>query len=254
MKIRVQVEALESLARLDKELAELESELGEARDSLTGKRDQLRSLEDQLGRHRGSVAQMEATRGDLYGEVRQMVVQVERSREKMARCRTEREANAVQRELEELRKLQRDREIEISKLDAYVEQARSEISAASERSEGITTDLGDTEGALSSRMVSVEDRLGSVRAQRAKITTSLEKPLYRRYEMIRKRRGSAIAHTTDGTCSACHMHLPPMLFHTLARGADFDQCPSCNRILYFRAQVEVEVPDPGSDSDSDSES
>ena len=250
MKIRAHVEALESLARLDKELSALESELGEARESLSGKKDQLRSLEDQLGRHRGSVAQMEATRSDLFGEVRQMVVQVERSREKMARCRTEREANAVQRELEELRKLQRDREIEISKLDTYVEQAKSEISAASERSDGITTDLSDTEGALSQRMVTAEGRLGAVRAERAKIAESLETRLYRRYEMIRKRRGSAIAHTTDGTCSACHMHLPPMLFHTLARGTEFDQCPSCNRILYFQRQVEVEVPDPGSDDES----
>jgi uncharacterized protein len=250
VKIRAHVEALESLAVLDKELAALEAEIGETRESLTGKRDQLRSLEDQLGRHRGSVTQMEATRSDLFGEVRQMVVQVERSREKMARCRTEREANAVQRELEELRKLQRDREIEISKLDAYVEQAKSDIAAASERSDGITTDLSDTEGALSQNMVTSETRLGEVRTERAKITEALEPRLYRRYEMIRKRRGSAIAHTTDGTCSACHMHLPPMLFHTLARGADFDQCPSCNRIIYFRRQVEVEVPDPGSDAES----
>jgi len=45
--------------------------------------------------------------------------------------------------------------------------------------------------------------------------------------MIRSRRGTAIASTTDGTCSACHMRLQPMLFQDLTRGNDFGQCPSC---------------------------
>ena len=46
--------------------------------------------------------------------------------------------------------------------------------------------------------------------------------------------GETIAATTDGTCSACHMRLQPMLFQKLIHGEEFGQCPSCNRILYFR--------------------
>ena len=40
----------------------------------------------------------------------------------------------------------------------------------------------------------------------------------RRYEQVRKRKGNAIAKTIDGTCLACHMRLPPMLFQKLMRG------------------------------------
>jgi predicted nucleic acid-binding Zn-ribbon protein len=29
------------------------------------------------------------------------------------------------------------------------------------------------------------------------------------------------------------MRLPPMLFQKLMRGDAFEQCPSCNRILYY---------------------
>jgi predicted nucleic acid-binding Zn-ribbon protein len=57
----------------------------------------------------------------------------------------------------------------------------------------------------------------------------------RRYEQVRKRKGSAIAKTIDGTCLACHMRLPPMLFQKLLRGEVFEQCPSCARILYYEA-------------------
>jgi predicted nucleic acid-binding Zn-ribbon protein len=34
------------------------------------------------------------------------------------------------------------------------------------------------------------------------------------------------------------MRLPPMAFQQLMRGDDFQQCPSCNRIIYYRAAEE----------------
>jgi hypothetical protein len=72
--------------------------------------------------------------------------------------------------------------------------------------------------------------------RRAKAGFKVQPVLYRRYELIRKRRGSAIAFTHEGTCSACHMTLPPQLFQQLMRREEFGQCPSCNRILYFRVE------------------
>ena len=58
--------------------------------------------------------------------------------------------------------------------------------------------------------------------------------LYRRYEQLRTKRGTAIAQTTDGTCKACNMALPPQLFHKLRREPLLEQCPSCNRIIYYQ--------------------
>ena len=66
---------------------------------------QLDELEGRIAASRASVEQMERTRGELIQEARQISVQMERSREKLSRCRTEREANAAQREIEELRKI-----------------------------------------------------------------------------------------------------------------------------------------------------
>ena len=50
-----------------------------------------------------------------------------KAKAKLARSRTEREANAAQRELEELRKLVRDREEEIGKLTADADASRQQI-------------------------------------------------------------------------------------------------------------------------------
>ncbi len=241
------VEALERLAEADRELAELEEALGKERGAVAGKRDQLRLLDAQLEADRASLKDMDRTRVELVQEVRQMVAQIERSREKLARCRNEREALAAQRELEELRKLQRDREIEISRLEVLSQQARMDVEGAGTKRASILEELDAGHGQVTLRLGTAETRVSEVRQRREEAVRSLDAALYRRYELVRKRRGSAVAHTTDGICSGCHIALPPMMFQTLRRAAKLEQCPNCNRILYFRAVVLL----PGGGSGSD---
>jgi uncharacterized protein len=196
-------------------------------------------LEGRRSRDQRSVDDMERTRGELVGEMRQMSIQVEKSREKLSRCRTEREANAAQRELEELRKLYRDRELEIDKLGALVEQARGEIDKVTVERDALAGELGQNEGEVNNRLGELEKVAGVQNDARKEAVAKVKPELYRRYELIRKRRGTGIASTLDGTCSACNMRLPPMLFQQLARGTDFGQCPSCNRILYVRSAADA---------------
>ncbi len=234
MNIQVQIEALEGLSAVDAELRELNDELSRERDALTQKKEHLQELDEKLTRDRQSSEEMERLRNELMQEIRQMSLQVEKSREKLARCRTEREANAAQREIEELRKLYRDRELEIEKLVGLLDQARMEIDKTSQEREVLSTELGSTEGEVTSRLGVLEKEAAVKEGERKLLVAKVQPVLYRRYEMIRKRRGTAIAFTTEGTCSECHMLLPPMMFQKLMRREDFEQCPSCHRILYFR--------------------
>jgi uncharacterized protein len=241
--IQAQIEVLEALAAVDAELKELTDALTQEREGLRSKQDQLSSLDERFDRSKKSVEDMEKMRNDLHTELRQMGAQIERSREKLSRCRTEREANAVQRELEELRKLYRDREQEIEKIEGLIAQGRDDASKLSTERERISGELGASEGDVMGRLQSSEARLTEKTAYRNGLVPKLEVPLYRRYELIRKRKGSAIAHTSAGTCSACHMQLQPMLFQQLLRADAFSQCPSCNRILYFRPAAPGEIDD-----------
>ncbi len=234
MSIQDQIEALEELAAIDTELGELRTQLSGEQGELSGKRQQLQELEDRLSRSRESVDEMERLKSELFTEVRQMTLQVEKSREKLARCRTEREANAAQRELEELRKLQRDREIEIEKLNGLVEQARSEIEELSGSRDSLQGELGSSEGDRTSRLSDLDGNIREREAARQQVVKKLPPQLFRKYEMIRKRRGAAVAHTTDGTCSACNMAMPPQQFQILMRDNKIDSCPQCNRLIYFK--------------------
>jgi len=239
-----QIRALEKLAQIDSELKDLQEQLALERSTLDGLKSGIAKLDDKLASDRASLGTMEKTRGELIQDVRNMNQQLDHSREKLSRSRTEREANAAQRELEELRKLVRDREDEIGKLTADADAARQQIEATEAEHRRLVEELAMREGDISSKLGEVGHKAKDKSAEREGAVKALPPQLYRRYDMIRSKRGTALAQTNDGTCGACHMSLPPQLFHRLRREPIIEQCPSCHRLIYFVAAAPANAAAP----------
>jgi predicted nucleic acid-binding Zn-ribbon protein len=231
--IREQIASLEELASIDADVRRIEEELEKHRSGLAGMRSEVKGLEERLKAHKGSLAEMEKTRGELHIELRQMAQQIDRSREKLQRSRNERESNAAQRELEELRKLQRDREEEIERLTSLADQARASIDEADGKRNAISESIEGTSQGVSASVAELEAEKTARTNERALVVKKLPPTIYRRYESIRTRRPYPIARTSDGTCNGCHIAIPPMMFQKMLRQEEFEQCPNCRRILYY---------------------
>lgn len=230
---RDQIEALEQLAAMDAEVKALEEQLQEERGVLGSLKTSLKQLDEKLQIDRTTVAAADKQRSELQIEIRTMTMQTEQSREKLNRSRTDRETNAAQRELEELRKLIRDREDEITRIETDTAQLRAAVASAEADHERISAELASREGDIQAKVAQLESDRTAKGGGRDAIVKRLPPVLYRRYEMIRGRRGSALAQTTDGTCNRCNIALPPQLYHRLRREPLLEQCPSCNRLIYF---------------------
>jgi predicted nucleic acid-binding Zn-ribbon protein len=235
LSIPEQIKTLEELAAIDAELKILDDQLGVERATLSTLKASLKKLEEKLKTDSAQVAATEKTRGELHADVRTMMQQLEHSREKLNRSRTERESNAAQRELEELRKLVRDREDEITKLTTESDAVRTQVEATEAEAKKVQGELSSSEGDIHSKVGVIEAERAQKQATRDAIAKRLPAQLYRRYDMLRQKKGFGIAQTTDGTCKACNMSLPPQLFHRLRREPMLEQCPSCHRIIYYTA-------------------
>jgi predicted nucleic acid-binding Zn-ribbon protein len=230
-----QIRALEELAAMDAEVKALEEKLAEERGVLGSLKESLKKLEDRLLTDRATVGAADKQRQELHNDIRTMTQQIEHSREKLNRSRTERESQAAQRELEELRKLVRDREDEIQRIDGDTASVRALVETTENEHKGLSAELAAKEGDIQAKVVKLEADRQERGGGRDAIVKRIPPVLYRRYEAIRGRRGTAIAQTTDGTCNKCNMALPPQLYHRLRREPLIEQCPSCNRIIYFSA-------------------
>jgi predicted nucleic acid-binding Zn-ribbon protein len=233
LSIPEQIRTLEELAGVDAELKVLEDQLSQERATLAALKASLKRLDEKRKNDLLSVAATEKARNELVIDVRGMMQQLDHSREKLNRSRTERESNAAQRELEELRKLVRDREEDINKLTAEGDAVQLQIEATEAETAKLAAELGSSEGDINSKVAAVEREREQKAAARETVAKRLPPVLYRRYETLRTKKPCAISQTTDGTCTACHMALPPQIFHRLRREPMIEQCPSCQRLIYF---------------------
>ncbi len=241
-----QIRALEELAAMDAEVKSLEEKLAEERGVLSSLKENLKKLDDKLGADRATVAAADKQRNELQTDIRTMMQQIEHSRDKLNRSRTEREQQAAQRELEELRKLVRDREEEVQRLEGDTASVRVAVDQTEGERKKVADELAAKEGDIQASVQKLEaDKSSALTGGggRDAIVKRLPPQLYRRYEMIRGRRGNALAQTTDGTCKACNMSLPPQLFHKLRREPILEQCPSCNRLIYFAPPTQAQKVD-----------
>lgn len=234
-----QIRALEELAAMDAEVKALEEKLAEERGVLNALKESLKRLDERLGIDRTTVSAADKQRNDLTIDIRTMTQQIEHSREKLNRSRTERETNAAQRELEELRKLIRDREDEVTRLDGDTASVRAAVETTEAEHKRVSEELAAKEGDIQAKVAQLEADRTEKGGGRDSIVKRLPPQLFRRYEMIRGRRGNAVAQTSDGTCNKCNMALPPQLYHRLRREPLIEQCPSCNRIIYFASPTEA---------------
>lgn len=189
--IRDQIAPLEELATIDADLRRLEEQIGKQRGSLEGMRSEAKELEARLRADRDMFAMMEKTRGELGVELRQMTQQIERSREKLQRSRNERENNAAQREIEELRKLHRDREEEIERLTSATEAAKKSIEATETKLRGLQQQVEGTSEGTTRDLAELESQLTARKMLRDIVVKKLPVALYRRYESVRSRRRSS---------------------------------------------------------------
>ncbi|HTJ82346.1 MAG TPA: hypothetical protein VL400_11550, partial [Polyangiaceae bacterium] len=149
MSIREQIPFLENLSDLDERIRKLDEDLALRKGGLEAVRGEIATLEKRIGETNESLKTMDKTRNELLIEVRQMTQQTERSREKLGRSRNERETVAAQRELEELKKLIRDRDDEAEKIGNLAERARTSVTELDARRQELTNELeGTAEGAM----------------------------------------------------------------------------------------------------------
>lgn len=81
-------------------------------------------------------------------------------------------------------------------------------------------------------------------AERGMKAPAVDKATFARYEQILKnRKGLAVAEMVKGHCTACHMSLRPAVEGQIKRNEAIVQCDSCQRILFFVTPPAAAEPD-----------
>jgi hypothetical protein len=75
-------------------------------------------------------------------------------------------------------------------------------------------------------------------AIREKQASDISSRLMKKYTTLRNHRnGLAVVNVNNGVCQGCFMSLPPQQFNVLLRGDQMLDCPTCQRMMYYRELV-----------------
>jgi len=236
--VRDQLRALEKLSVIDAAAREIDLELREIPARMDEMRGDIQRLEDLLSRERAHLGEAEKLLTSNDEEIARGAEMLGRSKAKAAKARNAREADAVERELEAVRRNIKEREGEKEKLLTAINAERETIGSHVEEFEKLKAVLAGEEEKARARIAELEADRSKVVVGRDEVTVKLQKTVLRRYEMIREKRGIGVVEVKDGICTGCRMQIPAQQFIELQRNESLEQCPHCQRIIFFRPGIE----------------
>lgn len=201
----------------------------------------LHRLESQTGSLKNEVDKTRLERDALSREIKTLEENVVQENAKLKKwearlneIRNQREYLALSREIEGGKRQNREAEEkvqELKKRQAELEKKLGDMSTQVTSQEGdVASERGKVEGEASS----VKEKLVTETSRRDELVPKIPKPLMAKYDSIRaKRLGVGIVPVVGGLCQGCNMRIPPQLFITLQRGQTVEQCPSCQRIIFW---------------------
>jgi len=248
--LREQLQLLEDLQKLDLRLQETDEQLAALPAKLQEMKDDVSRVEAILEADRQRLNETQKYKDELQQAIDHDRDLLNKTKSKLAAVRTSKEYMAIQREFEANRKLTSEREEEIAKLNQAVDETRRSVEEREQKLEELQQHIAAEEKETEVKLRELAEGAESSRQQREEMSKRVKRNLLRKYDQIRKLRGGmAVVPADGGVCTGCRMQLPPQLYNILQRAESIEQCPNCQRIVFYPDAVS-----PPSDAKAESSS
>lgn len=187
-----------------------------------------------LASARQTLAEATAARKLVEKDIAAVDTRLARFEEHKAAVKTNEQFHALQHEMAVGQDEKSTLELRAIEMMVAADQLAADVTAAEGR-------LADANGALAALRAAhaaekgvLEAEIARLQTERAAKAPGVDKPTFARYEQVLKnRKGLAVAEMVKGHCTACHMGLRPAVESQIKRNEAIVQCDSCQRILFF---------------------
>ncbi len=235
LRLRTNMEKLVALQTVDLKIQQMERVQGEIPLRIASLEEGLRREEEKVASLRADLDRLQKERRQKEKELEEEVERVRKTEARTMEIKTNKEYQAVLKEIESAKKLNRQREEEILQILERIEEAQTRMGGG-EQALGVKRKeiQREIEG-LNRKAASFAAEMATEIRQREEAKEGIPPALLSRYHMLlEKRQGLAVARALNGVCQACHMNLRPQLFIELQKQDTLILCPNCSRILFWQ--------------------
>jgi uncharacterized protein len=232
-----------SLQRLD-ELQEIDLKI----DSFKGEKEgmlqeqahldgKVAEAESVIAMKNAELATLEEEKAGLEESMAMESENIARSEGRIKEIKTQKEYQAVSKEITAARKQKAEMEEQILQKIGRLDELKGEIAGLEENLEALRGNVAEQKSEVQGRIDKLDEGIVQDTSKREEIIKELSPAIIRRYTLLREqRRGLAVAVAKGGSCLGCNMNLPPQLYNTLFRCDDLVTCPHCQRMLVLRQE------------------
>jgi uncharacterized protein len=237
--LATQIEVLASLQQVDQSLRTKTLAVAEGEGRVAALEEAVRGQTTAADVERAQCKALAARQRDLEGQLAAAEAKMKDRRMRITRIRNDKELGLARREVELLKE-------EIGKLESELVTVMEEAEAASAKLQGLEGELARLTAERDAEAAALRETIGRLgseiereRAERTRLIQDVEGDLRRKYELIFSRRGGlAVVEVRGGICQGCRMRVPPQLYNEIQRNEHVILCPSCQRMLFWRAEAE----------------
>ncbi|MBK3332544.1 hypothetical protein GWK41_05650 [Persephonella atlantica] len=150
------------------------------------------------------------------------------------KVRTNEEYKALLREKAQAEESIMEIEDEILAIMEDIENLQKEKEELSKKIEKEQEEIENKIREKEKQLEEIKMQINMFKEKREKLKDSLTQPLISKYEMIKNKRGSAVAVVDSDTCTGCFLIIPPKVYSELVKGEKLLTCPHCGRFLIYQ--------------------
>jgi len=232
--LRKQLEGLVALQIVDLKIEEMERVKDEIPQHIASLEEDFRKEEEKVISQRSELEKFQKERRRKEKELEEEIERVKKAEARVFEIKTNKEYQAVQKELENAKKLNKQREEEILEILERLEEMEKHLQKAEKALEVRRKECQRQISDLQQKAASFDQEMASQVQRREERRKEISPDLLSKYCRLReKRQGVAVAQVMNGVCHACYMNLRPQLYIELQKQETLIFCPNCNRILFW---------------------
>lgn len=197
---------------------------------------QLTSLEEKKEEEKRRIEELERQRSKKEGELELESERIKRSQVRLLEIKTNKEYQALLKEIDWAKEINSQREEEIIKILEEIDQLKDSYESLKEKAATNKEEIEAEIENIREQMVQVEKDIAQGQETKEEIIKELDPQLLKRYTSLKEKRGGiGIVLVKRGVCLGCYVNIPPQMYNEVQKNREIILCPSCNRILYWQS-------------------
>lgn len=235
---KVYLPQLRELQEIDKRIRIVEMELQSIPEQLTTSGAEYFALTTALQEKDNLSNNLTEERLGLETQTKETSLQVQDREKRLYAIKTQKEYQATLKEIAQMKKENKDREERIlaileqsEKISQEITQLKLEIADKEGGFRQIETELKTRQQVMTTEKEEKEKR-------RPTLLKELPVEIVKKYDVVRRRFGDAVAAVKKGVCYGCNMNIPPQFYNEMLKMRDLRSCPNCHRLIYVEMEIE----------------